>query len=58
MLNLPLVQVSDAKEVTSSGKFAENTKSANVENVLAEIQAAFEQEQDRLAYLKEAAEQD
>ncbi|MFQ3338948.1 MAG: hypothetical protein ACI9VO_001735, partial [Colwellia sp.] len=24
----------------------------------AEIQAAFEQEQDRLAYLKEAAEQD
>ena len=41
-----------------TGKFAESTQSANVENVLAEIQAAFEQEQDRLAYLKEAAEQD
>ncbi|MFQ3209365.1 MAG: RIO kinase 1 [Colwellia sp.] len=41
-----------------TGQFAEDTQSANVETVLAEIQAAFEQEQDRLAYLKEAAEQD
>ncbi len=41
-----------------TGQFAEDTQSADVETVLAEIQAAFEQEQDRLAYLKEAAEQD
>jgi len=41
-----------------TGQFAEDTQSADVETVLAEIKAAFEQEQDRLAYLKEAAEQD
>lgn len=40
-----------------TGQFAEQTQSADVATVLAEIQAAFEQEQDRLAYLKEAAEQ-
>ncbi len=40
-----------------TGTFKESTRSANVDNVLVEIQAAFEQEQDRLAYLKEAAEQ-
>jgi RIO kinase 1 len=49
-------ELSDTTKLT--GQFAEDTQSADVETVLAEIQAAFEQEQDRLAYLKEAAEQE
>ncbi|TWX70868.1 serine protein kinase RIO [Colwellia demingiae] len=49
-------ELSDTTKLT--GLFAEDTQSADVETILAEIQAAFEQEQDRLAYLKEAAEQD
>ncbi len=51
----------EAGELTATtkltGRFKESTKAADVNTVLAEIQAAFEQEQDRLAYLKEAAEQ-
>lgn len=49
-------ELNDTTKLT--GQFAEDTQSADVETILAEIQAAFEQEQDRLAYLKEAAEQD
>ncbi|MEI6894615.1 MAG: PA4780 family RIO1-like protein kinase [Colwellia sp.] len=53
-----LYEVGDLSDTSKlTGQFAEDTQSANVETVLAEIQAAFEQEQDRLAYLKEAAEQ-
>jgi RIO kinase 1 len=48
-------ELSDTTKLT--GQFKENTKSADVNTILDEIQAAFEQEQDRLAYLKEAAEQ-
>ena len=40
-----------------TGQYKESTQAADVANVLNEIKAAFEQEQDRLAYLKEAAEQ-
>ncbi|MBU2894088.1 serine protein kinase RIO [Colwellia sp. D2M02] len=47
--------LSDTTKLT--GQFKESEKSADVSTVLNEIQAAFEQEQDRLAYLKEAAEQ-
>ncbi len=49
-------ELTDTTKLT--GQFKEDTQSADVETILAEIQAAFEQEQDRLAYLKEAAEQD
>jgi RIO kinase 1 len=49
-------ELNDNSKLT--GQFKENTQAADVGNVLNEIQAAFEQEQDRLAYLKEAAEQD
>ena len=49
-------ELSDTTKLT--GRFEESTEAADVDTILAEIQAAFEQEQDRLAYLKEAAEQD
>jgi len=49
-------ELTDTTKLT--GQFKEDTQSADVETILAEIQAAFEQEQDRLAYLKEAAEQE
>ncbi|RGP39363.1 Non-specific serine/threonine protein kinase [Altererythrobacter insulae] len=53
-----LYEAGELTDITKlTGQFKEDTHSADVETVLAEIQAAFEQEQDRLAYLKEAAEQ-
>jgi RIO kinase 1 len=49
-------ELSDTTKLT--GRFEESTEATDVDTILSEIQAAFEQEQDRLAYLKEAAEQD
>lgn len=43
------------KTTTLTGKFKQSNKSADVDSVLSEIQAAFEVEQARLAYLKENA---
>ena len=44
-----------SKTTTLTGKFKQSNKSADVDSVLSEIQAAFEIEQARLAYLKENA---
>ena len=49
-------ELTDTTKLT--GRFEESTDETDVDTILSEIQAAFEQEQDRLAYLKEAAEQD
>ena len=49
-------ELTDTTKLT--GRFEESTDATDVDTILSEIQAAFEQEQDRLAYLKEAAEQD
>ncbi|MBW8183107.1 PA4780 family RIO1-like protein kinase [Shewanella nanhaiensis] len=43
-------------EVELTGKFKESTKAADVDSVLAEIEAAFDEEQERKERIREAAE--
>ncbi|MEI6859454.1 MAG: PA4780 family RIO1-like protein kinase [Shewanella sp.] len=49
-------KLSPESELT--GKFKESTKTADVESVLAEIEAAFDEEQERKERIREAAEED